>query len=429
MNSDTASLRGTSVTAMPTSPAHHKAKGASASSLQSGASCEEGGGASAAHLAPPVDTQRPMSADTQATECVPHTLARARCRCIAAPAAHTTKPPAPSRDMIASFDADDVADLLPSSPVQLPRRLSHTFARELSSHFLSFLNIQAPGSSTVDENDGDDAASASTGRSPSPAARSPRSSRRRRASIRGQRPSSPRRPSSGSPRRRSNSPRRASENNNGASPNASARVLPPSVDRTRVRRTSSISRRRRSTGASGKSPRGSRRSDRRKSSAARRSVVLQLAIDNDPTDSQTDSIEEDYLRCRRELRVFRKKLTEQSEVNFRLERKLRQLDERIGLLISHRISVEEIDAKLLDYDFTMHKGGGRVGEGGKKGSTRRVTTKSAPETLTLIQRISLARQIPVRDADAAVRLPFRDAQEQASVPCKPRPALEPVGDT
>jgi len=41
-----------------------------------------------------------------------------------------------------------------------------------------------------------------------------------------------------------------------------------------------------------------------------------------------------------ELRLYRRKLSEQCETNFRLERNLRSLDESIGLLVRHRITVE-----------------------------------------------------------------------------------------
>jgi hypothetical protein len=287
--------------------------------------------------------------------------------------------------MIASFEADDVAELLPSSPVQLPRRLSHTFARELSSHFLSFLNIQAPGAGpsgvgavetdcdhvpltdaeveakTFDKESSEELAVGNgVGSAAGAAERSSRSSRSRsgsrRASVRGR---------SGS-----------DEHGGGAQ---AFRVLPPSVDRTRVRRTSSIGRRRHSGTGGGSSAERSRSGSRRRSvsrnnsgrarrnkqhvgdgsgavSPAAHKRALTLKLGDEPEDSHTDCLDDDYFRCRRELRVFRKKLTEQSEVNFRLERKLRHLDERIGLLISHRISVEEIDAKLLDYDFIIHKG-------------------------------------------------------------------------
>lgn len=287
--------------------------------------------------------------------------------------------------MIASFDTDDVAELLPSSPVQLPRRLSHTFARELSSHFLSFLNIQAPGAGpdglnavetdcdhvpadadakASDKGSGEVAVGHGAGSAADAAERSSRSRSGSRRSRNGS-------------RRNSARGRRGSDEHGGGA--QAFRVLPPSVDRTRVRRTSSIGRRHHSgTGAGNSTERsrsGSRRKSRSRNNSGRtrrnkqhvgdgggtaspvahmRAFALQLG--DEPEDSHTDCLDDDYFRCRQELRVFRKKLTEQSEVNFRLERKLRHLDERIGLLISHRISVEEIDAKLLDYDFKIHKG-------------------------------------------------------------------------
>eukprot|EP00730_Choanoeca_flexa_P018391 TRINITY_DN8934_c0_g1_i1.p1 TRINITY_DN8934_c0_g1~~TRINITY_DN8934_c0_g1_i1.p1 ORF type:complete len:926 (+),score=256.63 TRINITY_DN8934_c0_g1_i1:139-2916(+) len=63
-----------------------------------------------------------------------------------------------------------------------------------------------------------------------------------------------------------------------------------------------------------------------------------------------------FFKARRELRLYRRKLSEQCEVNFRLERNLRTLDENIGLLIRHRITVEDIDSKLLNYDFKIYSG-------------------------------------------------------------------------
>ncbi|EDQ87071.1 uncharacterized protein MONBRDRAFT_27567 [Monosiga brevicollis MX1] len=61
-----------------------------------------------------------------------------------------------------------------------------------------------------------------------------------------------------------------------------------------------------------------------------------------------------FFKARRELKMFRRKLAEQCDINYRLERNLRTLDESIGLLIRHRISVEDIDSRLLTYDFRIY---------------------------------------------------------------------------
>eukprot|EP00055_Hartaetosiga_balthica_P015368 m.90141 g.90141 ORF g.90141 m.90141 type:complete len:898 (-) comp8848_c0_seq1:149-2842(-) len=57
----------------------------------------------------------------------------------------------------------------------------------------------------------------------------------------------------------------------------------------------------------------------------------------------------------KELHSLRTSLGEKCTKQFKLENQLRSLDEQIGLLLHHRITVEEIDARLLTFDFQLHK--------------------------------------------------------------------------
>ncbi|EGD77043.1 hypothetical protein PTSG_07384 [Salpingoeca rosetta] len=70
----------------------------------------------------------------------------------------------------------------------------------------------------------------------------------------------------------------------------------------------------------------------------------------------SESLNDDYSSLKTELVTLRRQLAEQCEVNFRLQRNLHTLDDNIGLLIHHRITVEDIDVKLFNYTFTLHKG-------------------------------------------------------------------------
>jgi len=49
-----------------------------------------------------------------------------------------------------------------------------------------------------------------------------------------------------------------------------------------------------------------------------------------------------------ELRTLKDEISHQSKKNFKLERDLRFLDSKIALLINHKISVEELESRVLD---------------------------------------------------------------------------------
>ena len=70
----------------------------------------------------------------------------------------------------------------------------------------------------------------------------------------------------------------------------------------------------------------------------------------------TFSHEQHHHHCQHmyaELRKMRRNISQQSEANFVLERNLRELDRRIGLLVSQRIAVEELDTKLTDSTYRL----------------------------------------------------------------------------
>jgi len=73
--------------------------------------------------------------------------------------------------------------------------------------------------------------------------------------------------------------------------------------------------------------------------------------DEDTDSASPKSFERDILRIHTELRTLKDEISHQSKKNFKLERDLRFLDSKIALLINHKISVEELESRVLDAEF------------------------------------------------------------------------------